>query len=165
MHRFVVDTHKDYVTGLPRSLYHAVDRLVRDELIAAVQTSREGRRPERTVYELTDEGRAELATRLRRLLEQVGPDSLTFTAAISLMGCLPKAEVERALRVRAAPLEGRVVAADAKSERAHREWAAPGAPAGARMRTRPARRRARLGTRSPRPAGVGRDHLDRQPQP
>ncbi|MER5620959.1 PadR family transcriptional regulator [Streptosporangium sp. NPDC002544] len=113
MHRFVVDTHKDYVTGLPRSLYHAVDRLVRDELIAAVQTSREGRRPERTVYELTDEGRAELATRLRRLLEQVGPDSLTFTAAISLMGCLPKAEVERALRVRAATLEGRVVAADA----------------------------------------------------
>ncbi|WP_084195803.1 PadR family transcriptional regulator [Streptosporangium amethystogenes] len=113
MHRFVVDTHKDYVTGLPRSLYHAVDRLVRDELIAAVQTSRAGRRPERTVYELTDEGRAELATRLRRLLEEVGPDSRTFTAAVSLMGCLPTAEVERALRVRAATLEGRVVAADA----------------------------------------------------
>ncbi|MEV4377513.1 PadR family transcriptional regulator [Streptosporangium sp. NPDC049644] len=113
MHRFVVDTHKDYLTGLPRSLYHAVDRLVRDELIAAVQTSKEGRRPERTVYELTDEGRAELATRLRRLLEEVGPDSRTFTAAVSLMGCLSTAEVERALRVRAATLEGRVVAADA----------------------------------------------------
>ncbi|MFI6509868.1 PadR family transcriptional regulator [Streptosporangium sp. NPDC050855] len=112
MHRFVVDTHKDYLTGLPRSLYHAVDRLVRDELIVPVSTGREGRRPERTVYELTGEGRAELATRLRRSLEEVGPDGLAFTAALSMAGCLPPIEVERALRGRAATLEGRVVTAD-----------------------------------------------------
>ncbi|MGC5009896.1 PadR family transcriptional regulator [Streptosporangium sp. DT93] len=111
MHRFVVDTHKDYLTGLPRSLYHAVDRLVRDELIVPAHTGREGRRPERTVYELTGEGRAELATRLRRLLEEVGPGALAFTAALSMAGCLPPAEVERALRGRAAVLEGRVVTA------------------------------------------------------
>ncbi|GAA3309586.1 PadR family transcriptional regulator [Nonomuraea dietziae] len=45
LHRFIVDTHKDYVTGLPRSLYHAVERLAKEELIVPVETTREGRRP------------------------------------------------------------------------------------------------------------------------
>jgi DNA-binding PadR family transcriptional regulator len=113
MHRFILDTHKDYVTGLPRSLYHAVDRLVRDELIVPLETSREGRRPERTVYELSDEGRAELTTRLRRLLTELGPDTRSFLAAVSLMGCLPVSEVERALLARAAALESTVFSCDA----------------------------------------------------
>jgi DNA-binding PadR family transcriptional regulator len=113
LHRFIVDTHKDYVTGLPRSLYHAVDRLVADELIVALETTREGRRPERTVYEITDEGRAELVARLRRLLERPHGDSRAFTAALSLLGCLPVAAAERALRARAAALEGAVAGLDA----------------------------------------------------
>ncbi|MBG0827029.1 PadR family transcriptional regulator [Planomonospora sp. ID67723] len=113
MHRFILDTHKDYVTGLPRSLYHAVDRLAADELIVPVETSREGRRPERTVYELTGEGRAELATRLRRLLEEPGPDTRGFLAAISLIGCLPVPQAVRALRARTATLQGMIVGFDA----------------------------------------------------
>lgn len=106
LHRFIVDTHKDYITGLPRSLYHAVERLARDELIAPAGTGREGRRPERTVYEITDEGRQELHTRLRQLLEKPEPDRRAFVAAISLIGCLPMSEAHRALRGRAATIEG-----------------------------------------------------------
>ncbi|MGW2219386.1 PadR family transcriptional regulator [Nonomuraea sp. NPDC001684] len=106
LHRFIIDTHKDYITGLPRSLYHAVERLAGDELIVPAATGREGRRPERTVYEITDEGREELITRLRRLLEQPDPDRRAFVAAISLIGCLPLPEAQRALRTRAATLEG-----------------------------------------------------------
>ncbi|MEV8634782.1 PadR family transcriptional regulator [Streptosporangium sp. NPDC051023] len=113
MHRLILDTHKDYVTGLPRSLYHAVDRLAGDELIVPVETSRQGRRPERTVYRLSEEGRAELATRLRRLLEEPGPDMRNFHAALSLIGCLPVREAERALLTRAATLESRIFACDA----------------------------------------------------
>ncbi|MEU4410528.1 PadR family transcriptional regulator [Streptosporangium sp. NPDC023963] len=106
LHRFIVDTHKDYVTGLPRSLYHAVERLAGEDLIVPVETSRDGRRPERTVYEITDEGRQELSTRLRALLENPGPDRRTFTAAVSLMGTLPVPDAMRALRARAATIEG-----------------------------------------------------------
>ena len=29
MHRMMIDTRKDFVTGLPRSMYHAVERLLR----------------------------------------------------------------------------------------------------------------------------------------
>ncbi|UBU09423.1 PadR family transcriptional regulator [Nonomuraea gerenzanensis] len=110
LHRLVVDTHKDYVTGLPRSLYHAVERLAGEELIVPVETSRQGRRPERTVYEITDEGRRELATRLRALLENPGAERPAFTAAVSLIGVLPVPDALRALRTRAATIEGRLAA-------------------------------------------------------
>ncbi|TYB56000.1 PadR family transcriptional regulator [Nonomuraea sp. PA05] len=110
LHRFIVDAHKDYVTGLPRSLYHAVERLAGEELIVPVETSREGRRPERTVYEITDEGRRELATRLRALLESPGAERRTFTAAVSLIGVLPVPDALRALRTRAATIEGALAA-------------------------------------------------------
>ena len=41
------------------SLYSVVEALVRDGLISPRETVREGRRPERTVYELTGEGSVE----------------------------------------------------------------------------------------------------------
>lgn len=47
MHRLMIDTRKDFVTGLPRSLYHAVERLQRDGLVRAQGTGRAGARPER----------------------------------------------------------------------------------------------------------------------
>jgi DNA-binding PadR family transcriptional regulator len=113
LHRFIVDTHKDYITGLPRSLYHAVERLTADELIVPAKTDREGRRPERTVYEITEEGREELATRLRQLLERPDPDRRAFVAAVSLIGCLPLPDARRALRGRAATIEGALAGMDA----------------------------------------------------
>lgn len=112
LHRFIIDTHKDYVTGLPRSLYHAVERLSGEELIVPVETSREGRRPERTVYEITEEGRRELSTRLRVLLERPDPDRRAFTAAVSLIACLPVPDALRALRSRAATIQGLISGID-----------------------------------------------------
>jgi DNA-binding PadR family transcriptional regulator len=113
MHRFMLDTHKDFVTGLPRSIYHAVERLVADGFIAVEQSVREGARPERTVYALTDEGRAELATRLRRMLEHVDPDATALHAAISFLGCLSSRDVDLSVRARIATLQGDIVRVDA----------------------------------------------------
>ena len=113
LHRFIIDTHKDYVTGLPRSLYHAVERLAKDELIVPAKTDREGRRPERTVYEITDDGRQELATRLCRLVEQPDPDRRTLVAAVSLLGALEVPDAKRALRTRTASVEGTISGIDA----------------------------------------------------
>ena len=50
------------------SLYHTVERLHRLALIEPVETGREGRRPERTVYAITDAGRDEFTSNLRDLL-------------------------------------------------------------------------------------------------
>jgi len=113
MHRLIIDTHKDFVTGLPRSMYHAVGRLERDGLIEAAETSRDGRRPERTTYRITDEGRAELRSGVRHLIETPAPDATPFTAALSFLGILTAAEATRALSGRAAALEGAVAGAGA----------------------------------------------------
>lgn len=118
LHRFLIDTHKDYVTGLPRSLYHAMDRLAKDGLIAPVRTEREGGRPERTTYEITDEGRKELAARLNRLLERPDSDRRTLVAAISLVAALPADTALKALRSRAAALQGMTAGIEAQQEAA-----------------------------------------------
>src|ERR1700716_1682847 len=61
--------HTDELLGLKRgSLYHAINQLQRDGLIESIETSREGRWPERTVYRLTSDGEEELLVWLRDLI-------------------------------------------------------------------------------------------------
>ncbi len=51
------------------TLYHAVDRLATNELIEVHEIRREGNRPERTVYAITEQGRRALTENLERILE------------------------------------------------------------------------------------------------
>jgi DNA-binding PadR family transcriptional regulator len=108
MHRLIVDTHKDFVTGLPRSMYHSVERLLRDGLVVVDGTVRDGTRPERIVYAITDAGRAEVVRRVRLLLQTPDPDASLLVAALSFIGCLPPAEAAAALRARHDLIAGRV---------------------------------------------------------
>ncbi|WP_025272253.1 PadR family transcriptional regulator [Haloglycomyces albus] len=112
MLRFIAVTHKDYVQGLPRSLYHAVRKLSDSGRIAPVETVKDGNRPERTVYKITDDGRSDLVGRLKSLLETVDRDSTPTVAALSLMGALPLHEAKNSLRVRADSLRELVNEAD-----------------------------------------------------
>src|SRR5689334_23637431 len=94
----------EFVPGLPRSLYHAVDRLVEAGFVEAGETEREGMRPERTVYDVTDEGRAEFSSRLGHLLSTPS-DAATFHAALSLAVGLRRDDALFALKTRAALVE------------------------------------------------------------
>lgn len=108
MHRMMVVTRKDFVTGLPRSMYHAVERLEKAELLVPVETVREGSRPERTVYAITDRGREEVQSRVERLLETPDADATLLTAALSFITCLPPHQAADALRTRRDVLAGRI---------------------------------------------------------
>src|SRR6185369_12716675 len=69
MQRLLRDRHKDEILVLKRgSLYHAIGRLVRAELIRAKDVTRNGRRPERTTYAITAPGRKEFISALRRII-------------------------------------------------------------------------------------------------
>src|SRR3569833_2159483 len=63
-----VDTRVNVKAG---SLYHTVDRLHRGGVIEVVETQRDGRRPERTVYGMTQAGLDEFSQRGRELLGDV----------------------------------------------------------------------------------------------
>jgi DNA-binding PadR family transcriptional regulator len=52
----------------PGSLYHTVDRLARHGLVRATGTEREGNRPERTTYAITDAGTNALAERVAEII-------------------------------------------------------------------------------------------------
>ncbi|RDV45103.1 PadR family transcriptional regulator [Leifsonia sp. ku-ls] len=52
----------------PGSLYHTVDRLEAHGLVRATGTEREGNRPERTTYEITDEGTRSLGERITEII-------------------------------------------------------------------------------------------------
>lgn len=75
------------------SLYMVVGQLERAGFIAPQEASRQGRRPERTVYALTDAGRAELRDWLRELVARPGHEYPAFVAALSLIAALPPSEV------------------------------------------------------------------------
>jgi DNA-binding PadR family transcriptional regulator len=82
------------------SLYMVVGQLSRDGYIAAQETVREGQRPERTVYRLTDEGEAELRARMRELVAEPVKEYPRFEAALSLIAVLPPEEVTSLLEQR-----------------------------------------------------------------
>src|SRR5215471_17205130 len=67
------------------SLYTVIDFLLKGGLIIARETVREGRRPERTVYELTPAGAAQLRAWMADLLAQPVKEYPQFEAALSLL--------------------------------------------------------------------------------
>src|SRR5918997_777817 len=82
------------------SLYMVVRQLAKAGFIAEQETVREGQRPERTVYALTDEGRREFQEWLRELLEEPRHEYPQFVAALSLVAALPPREVVELLATR-----------------------------------------------------------------
>jgi DNA-binding PadR family transcriptional regulator len=87
------------------SLYTVIDRLVADGLIAPRQTIRQGRRPEKTVYELTPAGQAEMRGWLRALISEPAKEYTLFEAGLCLLAALPPGEAIDLLRQRQAKLE------------------------------------------------------------
>ncbi|PZS31530.1 MAG: PadR family transcriptional regulator [Pseudonocardiales bacterium] len=82
------------------SLYSVVDSLQKHGLIASREPTREGRRPERTVYEITGSGLIELEDWLAELLSTPSREFTSLEAGLSLMAGLPPDEVARLLATR-----------------------------------------------------------------
>jgi DNA-binding PadR family transcriptional regulator len=91
------------------SLYTVVDNLAKHGLIEAVGARREGRRPERTVYEITEAGRAELHDWMSELVAVPVKEYPQFEAALSLLPVLPPDQVLTLLRSRTVALEKEIV--------------------------------------------------------
>ena len=87
------------------SIYDTVERLEQGGFVQAQETSREGRRPEKTVYAITEAGRDEILAWLRELLAQPVNEYPQFGAALAFFAALDKDEVLRLLKLRAALLD------------------------------------------------------------
>jgi len=94
------------------SIYDTVERLEAGGFIKSQETSREGRRPERTVYAITEAGRDEITGWLAELLTQPVNEYPQFGGALAFVAALDKDEVTRLLRVRIALLDARIAGAE-----------------------------------------------------
>ncbi|GAB3585454.1 PadR family transcriptional regulator [Amycolatopsis endophytica] len=90
MTQLMRDRHLEHrVAVKPGSLYHTVDRLLAAEHIEVVGTQREGRRPERTVYALTEQGRDAFVDRAKTMLGTIAteyPEYLSGLGALDDLG-------------------------------------------------------------------------------
>jgi DNA-binding PadR family transcriptional regulator len=86
------------------TLYHVVEQLQRLGWLEPTETAREGRRPERTIYAVTPEGRRHFRQRLRELIAEPTQEYSSFEAGLSFIHQLPRDEAVALLRRRAAAL-------------------------------------------------------------
>ncbi len=74
------------------ALYAVIETLHRLALIVPVETRREGRHPERTIYTATEAGRAELVDWLRVLIRTPATEYTQFVAGLALIAHLSPLE-------------------------------------------------------------------------
>ena len=86
------------------SLYHTVDGLERNGWIVSAEREKEGRRPERTIYRLTDSGREVLIQVVGDILAQPRREYPHFAAGLMFMHHLDAGQATAHLQARATAL-------------------------------------------------------------
>ncbi|MGA9112461.1 MAG: PadR family transcriptional regulator [Candidatus Dormiibacterota bacterium] len=125
MQRLMHDRRKEYAEGRTRALYRAIEELEAAGWIEPVETTREGRRPERTVYRITPEGREALEDWLQDVLERPAREHLAFTAAVGMLAYLPQDRAADALQHRVVELRAELAARDEASSALDQEMHLP----------------------------------------
>jgi DNA-binding PadR family transcriptional regulator len=96
------------------SLYTVIDLLVKRGFIEAKETSREGKRPERTIFALTASGYDELRAWMQDLLRDPANEYPQFAAGLSLLPVVPPDEAVALLRHRAVRLSAEATRIEAQ---------------------------------------------------
>ncbi len=86
------------------SLYTVVQNLERNGYLEPIGVTRQGARPERTVYQITDAGRDELVAWTRELIAEPEAEHTRFVAGLSVLAVLTPQDVIDLLRRRLARL-------------------------------------------------------------
>src|SRR5262245_52554081 len=112
MQVLIKERGKDQIANVAQrnSVYQTIDALLRAGLIAVRGTSRDQRRPERTVYEITEEGRRTLHAWLHTVLSTPAREFPDFPAALSLAAMLGPEDLRTQLEARIPRLEARLAA-------------------------------------------------------
>lgn len=96
--------HDEFIRLNFGSLYHTVDMLERNGWIEPGEREKEGRRPERTIYRLTESGRELLVRVVSNILAQPRREYPQFAAGLMFMHHLDAAHAASQLEQRAGAL-------------------------------------------------------------
>jgi DNA-binding PadR family transcriptional regulator len=98
------------------SLYTVVQNLERSGYVEAVGVTRQGARPERTVYQITDAGRDELVAWTRELIAEPEAEQTRFIAGLSVLSVLTPHDAAELLHRRVQRLTESIAALRAELE-------------------------------------------------
>ena len=100
--------HDEFIRLNFGSLYHTVDSLERDGLIVPVEREKEGGRPERTIYKLTDLGLEVLLEVVSDIIATPRREYLNFSAGLMFMHHLDAKAAVMQLDLRAQALHATI---------------------------------------------------------
>jgi DNA-binding PadR family transcriptional regulator len=101
------------------SLYAVVESLEKNGFIKATGTLQEGKRPPRTVYEITESGATEMTDWLTELVGTPAKEYPAFMAGLSFVAALDPDDAQAALRRRAEALTIRLAGMRSAMQTAH----------------------------------------------
>jgi DNA-binding PadR family transcriptional regulator len=115
MHKLFIERGKDRVVNVRSraSLYQAIERLVRLGLVEVSERVEGASHPDRTVYAITDAGRAVAEEWLREMLRMTGREYPEFIAALSIVFGLPPDDAREQLEARAESLAAQLAETEA----------------------------------------------------
>ena len=102
MQQLIIERGKDEVINVRQraSLYQTIERLLRSGLIAIKEVEREEKWPERTIYELTMEGRQTMLAWMREILSTPAQEFPEFPAALAYLSLLTPDDARLQLELR-----------------------------------------------------------------
>jgi DNA-binding PadR family transcriptional regulator len=116
MQQLIKERGKDAVINVRQraSLYQTIDRLLRAKLIAVRETARDEKRPERTIYQITEQGRSTMLAWMREMLAKPAREFPAFPAVLAHLTILTPADVRDQLGQRALALAAELERIDAE---------------------------------------------------
>jgi DNA-binding PadR family transcriptional regulator len=114
MQRLIKERGKDQVINVTQraGLYQTIRRLEREGLISKRQVTRDEKRPERTVYQITAAGRVTTLQWMRQMLGQPAPEFPEFPAAISFLALLTPEDALQQLQLRTVQITAEITRID-----------------------------------------------------
>jgi DNA-binding PadR family transcriptional regulator len=102
----IIEEHmSDWTSIAFGSIYFALDKLAEERFVEKVQVERAGKRPSRSVYEITDAGRQEFLRLLREVWGDLERQYFTIDIGLAFMDALPINEIKDYLNQRVVYLE------------------------------------------------------------
>jgi len=102
----IIEEHMgDWTSIAFGSIYFALGKLSDEGLIEKIATEKEGNRPSRSVYQITEAGRSEFLRLLRKVWSEPEQQYFAIDIGLAFMNALPVDEIKGYLRQQVAQLE------------------------------------------------------------
>ena len=102
----IIEEHmSDWTSIAFGSIYFALDKLAEEKLVEKVEVEQKGKRPSRSVYQISEAGREEFIRLLRENWQQFERQYFSLDICLFFLDSLPIGEIRKYLQIRQSALQ------------------------------------------------------------